>query len=52
MADKEKDPFEGFGWDVEIVRLVDLHVLFNSSPEHGVNGAKRYRNNYIMTPFL
>ena len=42
MADKEKDPFESLGWDVEMVRLVDPHVLFNPSLESGVSGAKLY----------
>ena len=40
MEDEEKDPFEGLGWEVEIVRLADLHVPFNPSSEHGVSGAK------------
>ena len=42
MEDKEKDPFEGLGWEVEIVRLVDPHVPFNPTPERGVSGAKQY----------
>ena len=51
--DKDKrDPFAGLGWKVEIVKLVDLHTPFNSSPEHGVNDAKRFHNDYEITPFL
>ena len=42
MTDKEKGPFEGLEWDVEIVRLAEPHVLFNPSPERGVSGEKRY----------
>ena len=41
--DKDKrDPFVGLGWEVEIVRLADLHTSFNPSLEHGVSGAKRF----------
>ena len=51
--DKDKrDPFAGLGWKVEIVKLADLHTPFNPSPEHGVNGAKRFHDDYEITPFL
>ena len=38
--EEEKDPFGGLGWEVELVRLVDLHVPFNLLLEYGVSGAK------------
>ena len=40
MDDEERDPFAGLGWEVEIVRLADLHIPFNPSPERGMSGAK------------
>ena len=40
MDEDERDPFDGLGWEVEIVRLADPHTPFNSSPERGVSGAK------------
>ena len=51
MYSEEKDPFKGLKWEVEIVRLADPHVPFNSSPKHGLTGAKQYRDDYKMTPF-
>ena len=40
MDSKEKDPFRGLGWKLEIVKLADPHVCFNPSPECEVIGAK------------
>ena len=51
MDEDERDPFVGLGWEVEIVRLVDLHTPFNPSPERGVSGANRFRDDYEITPF-
>ena len=51
MDEDERDPFAGLGWEVEIVRLADLHTPFNPSLEHGVSGAKRFRDDYEITPF-
>ena len=51
--DKDKrDPFARLGSEVEIVRLVDLHTPFNPSLERGMSGAKRFRDDYEITPFL
>ena len=51
MDEDERDPFAGLGWEVEIVRLADPHTLFNPSPERRVSGAKRFRDDYEITPF-
>ena len=51
MDEDERDPFAGLGWEVEIVRLADPHTPFNPSPERGVSGAKRFRDDYEITPF-
>ena len=51
MDEDERDPFIGLGWEVEIVRLADPHFPFNSSSECEVNGAKRFRAHYEITPF-
>ena len=51
MDKDERDPFVGLGWEVEIVRLADLQTLFNPSPEQEVSGAKRFRDDYEITPF-
>ena len=51
MDEDERDQFAGLGWEVEIVRLVDLHTPFNSSPEREVIGAKRFYDDYEITPF-
>ena len=51
MNEDETDPFARLGWKVEIVRLADLHTPFNPSPECGVSGAKRFRDDYEITPF-
>ena len=48
---EEKDIFEGLGWDKEIVSLGDPRVPFNPSPERERSAAKRYRDDYEMTPF-
>ena len=52
MDKDERDPFAGLRWEVEIVRLADPHTPFNLSPECGVSGAKRFRDDYEITPFL
>ena len=44
--------FEGLGWDKEIVSLGDPHVRFNPSLERERSAAKRYLEEYEMTPFL
>ena len=51
MEDDKRDPFVGLGWDVEIVRLADSHILFNLSLERGVSGTKRFHDDYEITPF-
>ena len=51
MDDDERDLFVGLGWEVEIVRLVDPHIPFNPSPERGVSGTQRFRDDYEITPF-
>ena len=51
MDEDERDLFAGLEWEVEIVRLVDPHILFNLLLECGVSGAKRFRNDYEITPF-
>ena len=51
MDDDERDPFVGLGWEVEIVRLADLPIPFNPSPECGVSGAQRFRDDYEIIPF-
>ena len=51
MHKDERDPFAGLGWEVEIMRLADPHTPFNPSPERGVSGAKRFRDDYEITPF-
>ena len=33
------------------MRLADPHIPFNSSLERGVSGAKRFRDDYKITPF-
>ena len=52
MDKDERDPFAGLGWEVEIVRLADPHILFNLSPECVVSSAKGFRDDYEITPFL
>ena len=42
MEDNEEDPFESLGWRVEVGRLGDPHISFNSSPKRGVSEAKQY----------
>ena len=51
MDKEERDPFARLGWEVEIVRLVDPDIPFNPSPECGVSGAKRFCDDYEITPF-
>ena len=51
MDEDERDPFARLGWEVEIVRLVDPHTPFNPSLKCGVNGAKRFCDDYGITPF-
>ena len=51
MDKEERDPFAGLGWEVEIVRLVDPYTPFNSLSKRGVSGAKRFRDDYEITPF-
>ena len=51
MDEDKRDPFIRLGWEVEIVRLADPHTPFNPSPKHGVSGAKRFRDDYEITPF-
>ena len=33
------------------MRLADPHILFNLSPKRGVSGAKRFHDDYEITPF-
>ena len=50
--DKDKrNLLVGLGWEVEIVKLVDPHTLFNPSPERRVNGAKQFCEDYEIIPF-
>ena len=51
MDEDKRDPFVGLGWEVEIVRLAELYTPFNPSLKRGVNGAKRFRDDYEITPF-
>ena len=51
MDENERYPFAGLGWEVEIVRLADPHIHFNPSPERGVSGAQRFRDDYEIIPF-
>ena len=51
MDEDERDPFAGLGWEVKIVRLADPHTPFNPSPKRGVSGAKRFHDDYEITPF-
>ena len=51
MDEDERDAFAGLGWEVEIVRLADPHTPFNPSPKRGVSGAKRFHDDYEITPF-
>ena len=43
--------FRGLGWDKEIVSLRDPYVPFNPLPKYEKSAAKRYRDDYEMTPF-
>ena len=52
MDKDEREPFTRLGWGAEIVRLVALHVPFNPLPKRGLSGAKRFRDDYEMIPFL
>ena len=50
--DKDKrDPFVGLEWEVEIVSLANAHTPFNTSPESGVSGVKRFCDDYEITLF-
>ena len=51
MEEDKRDPFARLGWEVEIVRLADLHTPFNPSPEREVSGAKRFCDDYEIIPF-
>ena len=51
MDKDERDPFARLGWEVEIMRLADPHTPFNPSPKHWVSGAKRFHDDYEITPF-
>ena len=51
MDEDERDPFGGIGWEVEIERFGDPHTPFNPSPQRGVSGAKRFRDDYKIMPF-
>ena len=51
MDEDERDLFAGLGWEVEIMRLADPHTPFNLLPERGVSGAKRFHDDYEITPF-
>ena len=51
MDKDERDLFAGLGWEVEIVRLADPHIPFNPLSECQVSGAKRFRDDYEITPF-
>ena len=52
MDEDERDLFAGLGWEVEIMRLADPHTPFNPSPKYEVSGAKQFRDDYEITPFL
>ena len=52
MDEDKGDPFARLGWGVEIVSLADLHILFNPSPKGGLSGAKQFRDDYEIIPFL
>ena len=51
MDEDERDSFAVLGWEIEIVRLADPYTPFNLSPECGVSCAKRFCDDYDITPF-
>ena len=51
MDEDKGDPFAGLGWGVEIVSLAGLHIRFNPSPKDGLSAAKRFQDDYEITPF-
>ena len=52
MDEDEGHPFAKLGWGVEIINLADLHIPFYPSPKGGLSGAKRFWDDYEITPFL
>ena len=49
--EEERDMFAGLGWKKEIRNLGDPHVPFNPSPEHDIDAANRYSDDYKLTPY-